>query len=84
MDPRESRQQPEEAPLTVLPTSSAPGPGTPIEQVLFEVKRLIVGQDRMLERILVGLLAGCGQPGGTRTTPSPSKARIDVQTRFRK
>lgn len=28
-----------------------------IERVMFEVKRVIVGQDRLLERILVGLLA---------------------------
>jgi MoxR-like ATPase len=72
MDPRDSRQLPDEAPITVLPSSSAPGPGTPIEQVLFEVKRLIVGQDRMLERILVGLLAGGhvlieGVPGIAKT-----------------
>jgi len=72
MDPRESRPQPEETPITVLPTPNVPGPGTPIEQVLFEVKRLIVGQDRMLERILVGLLAGGhvlieGVPGIAKT-----------------
>jgi MoxR-like ATPase len=72
MDPKATHQQPEEAPITVLPTSSAPGPGTPIEQVVFEVKRLIVGQDRMLERILVGLLAGGhvlieGVPGIAKT-----------------
>src|SRR2546429_8231390 len=29
----------------------------PIEQILFEVKRLIVGQDRLLERLLIALLA---------------------------
>ena len=28
------------------------------EAILFEVRRVIVGQDAMLERILVGLLAG--------------------------
>src|SRR3979490_163805 len=71
MDPKAPRPQSEEAPITVLPTS-LPGPGSPIEQVLFEVKRLIVGQDRMLERILVGLLAGGhvlieGVPGIAKT-----------------
>src|SRR5256714_9365473 len=30
----------------------------PIEQILFEVKRLIVGQDRLLERLLIALLSG--------------------------
>ena len=38
-----------------------PAPATPeaavLEQVLFEVKRVIVGQDRLLERVLVSLLA---------------------------
>src|SRR6266705_6600034 len=29
----------------------------PMEQVLFEVKKIIVGQDHMLERLLVALLA---------------------------
>ncbi|HEY8811862.1 MAG TPA: MoxR family ATPase [Candidatus Dormibacteraeota bacterium] len=72
MDPRAPRHHPDEAPITVLPRSSVPGPGTPLEQVLFEVKRLIVGQDRMLERILVGLLAGGhvlieGVPGIAKT-----------------
>jgi MoxR-like ATPase len=43
-----------------------------VEQLLFEVKRLIVGQDRMLERILVALLAGGhvlleGVPGLAKT-----------------
>ena len=71
MDPK-NRQPARDPAITVLPTSSAPGPGSPIEQVLFEVKRLIVGQDRMLERILVGLLAGGhvlieGVPGIAKT-----------------
>lgn len=43
-----------------------------IERVMFEVKRVIVGQDRMLERMLVGLLAGGhllieGVPGVAKT-----------------
>ncbi len=32
-------------------------PGALLEQALFEVKRVVVGQDRMLERMLVALLA---------------------------
>src|SRR6202521_3641604 len=71
MDPKATRPQSEDAPITVLPTS-LPGPGSSIEQVLFEVKRLIGGQGRMLERILVGLLAGGhvlieGVPGIAKT-----------------
>ena len=32
-------------------------PGSPAEQVLFEVKKVIVGQEHLLERLLVALLA---------------------------
>jgi MoxR-like ATPase len=32
------------------------GPGNPLEQVLYEVKKTIVGQDLLLERLLVALL----------------------------
>src|SRR3989442_14008037 len=44
----------------------------PIEQILFEVKRLIVGQDRLLERLLIALLSGGhvlleGVPGLAKT-----------------
>jgi MoxR-like ATPase len=44
----------------------------PIEQLLFEVRKLIVGQDRLLERILVALLSGGhilveGVPGLAKT-----------------
>lgn len=35
---------------------AAPSPAA-VEQVLFEVKRLIVGQDYVLERLLAALLA---------------------------
>jgi MoxR-like ATPase len=70
MDPKHHQAQ--DPAITVLPSASGPGPGSPLEQVLFEVKRLIVGQDRMLERILVGLLAGGhvlieGVPGIAKT-----------------
>src|SRR4051812_49540842 len=36
---------------------SAAGPGSAVEQVLYEVKKTIVGQDVLLERLLVALLA---------------------------
>ena len=34
-----------------------PGPAKPMEQVLYEVKKVIVGQDVLLERLVVALLA---------------------------
>src|SRR6187402_2704217 len=37
--------------------SRNPENGTPIERVLYEVKRVIVGQDHLLERLIVALLA---------------------------
>ena len=36
---------------------SGPEPASPIESAMFQMKRVIVGQDRMLERMLVCLLA---------------------------
>ena len=32
--------------------------GTKLEQALFEIRRVIAGQEEMLERVLVCLLAG--------------------------
>src|SRR5438105_9106525 len=53
----------------------------PVEQLMFEVKRLIVGQDRMLERLLVALLAGGhvlleGVPGLAKTAAVKSFAQV--------
>ena len=72
MQPTVDPQQPASPPITVLPKQDIPGPGSPLELVLFEVKRLIVGQDRLLERLMVGLLAGGhvlieGVPGIAKT-----------------
>jgi MoxR-like ATPase len=42
------------------PAGAAPGPAgdaSSLERAIFEVKRVIVGQDRLVERMLVGLLA---------------------------
>jgi MoxR-like ATPase len=89
MDPEVS-QPPPAAPvegpsnpaISVLPaTGGGSGPGTPLEQVLFEVKRLIVGQDRLLERLLVGLLAGGhvlleGVPGIAKTATAKALAGV--------
>ena len=41
------------------PTGAARRPGVnPFEEVLFEVKRTIVGQDVLLERMAIALLSG--------------------------
>ncbi|TMD43926.1 MAG: AAA family ATPase [Chloroflexi bacterium] len=53
----------------------------PIEQMLFEVKRLIVGQDRLLERLLIALLSGGhvlleGVPGLAKTVTVKAFAQV--------
>src|SRR2546430_415505 len=64
---------------------AAPDPGrTPaetVERALFEVKRVIVGQDRVIERLIVALLARghClleGNPGLAKTLAAESLARV--------
>ncbi|RJL36052.1 AAA family ATPase [Bailinhaonella thermotolerans] len=65
------------------------GPGGPwavpeaalVERALFEVKRIIVGQDRMVERLLIAALAGghClleGAPGVAKTLAAESLATV--------
>ena len=52
-----------------------------VEEVLFEVKRRIVGQDRLLERLLVALLAGGhvlieGVPGLAKTATVRTLAEV--------
>jgi MoxR-like ATPase len=67
--------------------STTPAPTTPaqdatlLEQALFEVKRVIVGQDRMIERMFVALLARghClleGVPGVAKTLAVETLARV--------
>jgi hypothetical protein len=63
------------------PLSVVPGAGVPLEQVLFEIKRLIVGQDRLVERLLVGLLAQGhvlieGVPGIAKTATVKALAQV--------
>ena len=77
--PQEADERIEVAPVAAAPTSPPPTPvdynahvPAPVEEVLFEVRRRIVGQDRMLERLLVALLAGGhvlleGVPGLAKT-----------------
>jgi MoxR-like ATPase len=73
---------------TPTPAAAAPGGGTDVETtaraleaVLYEVKRVIVGQDAMLERVLVALLAGGhvlleGVPGLAKTLTVKTLARV--------
>jgi MoxR-like ATPase len=74
-----------------MPASGAPShagrPASPakdaqlIEQTMFEIQRVIVGQDRLVERMLVGLLAGGhllleGVPGVAKTLAVETIARV--------
>ena len=64
------------------PTSHpAPSIGETLEQALFEVKRVVVGQDRMIERLFVCLLARghClleGAPGLAKTLAAETMAKV--------
>jgi MoxR-like ATPase len=56
-------------------------PGTPLEQMLFEVKKVIVGQEALLERIVVALLARGhilveGVPGLAKTLAIRTVAQV--------
>jgi len=58
-----------------------PEPSTPLEEALFEVKRVVVGQGRMLERILVCLIAEghClleGVPGIAKTLSVETLSKV--------
>jgi MoxR-like ATPase len=60
-------------------TTSSWAAASPLEQVLFEVKRTIVGQDVLLERMAIGLLSGGhllveGVPGLAKTLAVKSLA----------
>jgi MoxR-like ATPase len=70
------------APVPVSSSIASPpsSPGELLERVLFEVKRVVVGQDRMLERAMVCLLARghClieGVPGLAKTLTVETLAR---------
>ncbi|MEE6256955.1 AAA family ATPase [Plantactinospora sonchi] len=78
-----------DAPVPPDVSRGAPGPGgtTPaedaslLERALFEVKRVIVGQDRMVERMFVALLARghClleGVPGVAKTLAVETLAKV--------
>ena len=61
------------------PAGPPPPGANPVEQVLYEVKKVIVGQDLLLERLMVALLAGGhilveGVPGLAKTLAVKSLA----------
>ena len=63
------------------PTNEDQQPGTPLEQMLFEVKKVIVGQETMLERIVVALLSRGhilveGVPGLAKTLAIRTVAQV--------
>jgi MoxR-like ATPase len=66
---------------TVAPTAEEDELGRKLEAALFEIKRVIAGQDAMLERVLVGLLAGGhllieGVPGLAKTLTIKTTAAV--------
>jgi MoxR-like ATPase len=67
------------SPTARTPASSPSHPASPLQPVLFEVKRVIVGQDLLLERMAVALLSGGhllveGVPGLAKTLSVKSLA----------
>src|SRR4051794_13627862 len=77
MNPADGPQGPH---LEPVPDGSPQSRGG-LEDVLFEIKRVIVGQDAMLERLLVALLAGGhvlleGVPGLAKTLTIKTMAGV--------
>ena len=67
--------------MTDQPTHTPAADATALERVMFEVKRVIVGQDRMVERMLVAVLARghClleGVPGIAKTLAAETLATV--------
>ena len=65
-----------------------PDSAPPMERVLYEVKRVIVGQDHLLERMLVALLARGhllveGVPGLAKTLAIKTLAEV-IQGQFKR
>lgn len=68
--------------------STAPDTAQLMEQILYEVKRVVVGQDRFLERVMVAMLAQGhllveGVPGLAKTLTVKTLANV-VQGRFKR
>ncbi|GAB4104322.1 MoxR family ATPase [Micromonospora taraxaci] len=69
------------APQTPAPVTTPAQDATLLEKALFEIKRVIVGQDRMVERMFVALLARghClleGVPGVAKTLAVETLAKV--------
>ena len=69
-------------------STDTPQAATLMEQVLFEVKRVVVGQDRFLERVMVALLAQGhllveGVPGLAKTLTVKTLAQV-LQGQFKR
>src|SRR5436305_15011271 len=69
------------APPPPPPGHRSDEPRAALEEALFEIKRVIVGQDAMLERLLVALLAGGhvlleGVPGLAKTLTIKTLAQV--------
>src|SRR5580693_3906505 len=67
---------------------SGAAPAAQMEHLLYEVKKVVVGQDHFLERVMVGLLAGGhllveGVPGLAKTLTVKTLARA-MQCQFRR
>ena len=65
-----------------------PGTADLMERILYEVKRVVVGQDRFLERVMVALLAGGhllveGVPGLAKTLTVKTLAGV-LQGQFKR
>jgi MoxR-like ATPase len=63
------------------PEAAGPEPRRALESVLFETKRVVIGQDAMLEKLLVSLLVGGhvlleGVPGLAKTLTIRTLARV--------
>ena len=68
--------------------TNAPETAQLMEEILYEVKRVVVGQDRFLERVMVGLLAQGhllveGVPGLAKTLTVKTLAEV-IQGRFKR
>ncbi len=74
--------------MSSIAGSSGTAPASQMERLLYEVKRVVVGQDHFLERVLVALLAGGhllveGVPGLAKTLTVSTLARA-MHGRFRR
>src|SRR5829696_4205578 len=63
------------------PSSPLPPAAAQLERALFEIKRVIVGQDHLVERLMVALLAQGhglieGVPGVAKTLAAETLARV--------